>query len=33
MKLEGSLPYLQESATVPYSEPDKFRPHPYTLFL
>jgi hypothetical protein len=33
MKHEGLLPSSQEPATGPYSEPDKSRPHPHTLFL
>jgi len=32
MELEGSLPFPQELATGPHSEPDASSPHPPTLF-
>jgi len=31
MEPEGSLPYSQESAIGPYSEPAESRPHPSSL--
>jgi hypothetical protein len=32
MEPEGSLPWSQEPATGTFPEPDKYNPHPQTLF-
>jgi hypothetical protein len=33
MEPEGSLPYSQETASVPRAEPDESSPHPSNQFL